>query len=490
MTFNSEEIIGEVRAEFEQALALVSSEAAYQCTADQMERSIFKQLLKLGAQLLVLFFVLRAERSRGQQKKGANHNGKTVRYHQQRKRDYLSIFGEVPIWRAYYYEKGIGGVAPLDEELSLADDKYSDMVREMVEYLAAYGAYNKATEIMGRFFNLALSTATLQRQVLADGEEVAAFYEQKAAPAAESEREILVVQADGKGIPIINEERQPQPVRLGKGQKRGRKREAIVTSAYTIAATPRTPQAVLASYYKTANEQPTSDGHATPQNKAVWATLRGKDQAISDLAAHAQRRLGPHLVARLALCDGCEALQSRLIEKLSLHTLILDFIHANEYLWQVVNVLYGEESPQRLPWMISRSEKLLTSQTASLIKELRELAEQSTLSERQRDQLQRTANYFERNLPYMDYSHYLAQGWPIASGVIEGACRHFVKDRCELSGMRWTVEGAEQLLNLRAVAVNDDWDQFHKFRKVRRHAQLYNSPLEFPASAELLALAA
>jgi len=83
----------------------------------------------------------------------------------------------------------------------------------------------------------------------------------------------------------------------------------------------------------------------------------------------------------------------------------------------------------------------------------------------------------------MDYSTYLAQGWPIASGVIEGACRHFVKDRFELSGMRWTQAGAENLLHLRAVAENEDWDDYHHFRKRQRHARLYALP--FPELGSL-----
>jgi hypothetical protein len=104
------------------------------------------------------------------------------------------------------------------------------------------------------------------------------------------------------------------------------------------------------------------------------------------------------------------------------------------------------------------------------------------------EKLTQTANYFERNLPYMDYPTYLAKGWPIASGVIEGACRHFVKDRFELSGMRWTQDGAENLLHLRAVAENDDWDAYHDFRKRQRHTRLYDIPFPDQRALESLAL--
>jgi len=111
-----------------------------------------------------------------------------------------------------------------------------------------------------------------------------------------------------------------------------------------------------------------------------------------------------------------------------------------------------------------------------IIADFRALAQEHERTPSQCEKLLKTANYFERNLPYMNYSTYLANGWPIASGVIEGACRHFVKDRFELSGMRWTQAGAENLLRLRAVAENDDWDAYHHFRKRQRHLRLYDSP--------------
>ena len=99
--------------------------------------------------------------------------------------------------------------------------------------------------------------------------------------------------------------------------------------------------------------------------------------------------------------------------------------------------------------------------------------------------LTKVAAYLERNAPYMDYATYLAQGWPIATGVIEGACRHLVKDRCELSGMRWTITGAEALLHLRCVHENGDWDAYHAFRRRQRHQRLYAVPYPDDAATPL-----
>ena len=138
---------------------------------------------------------------------------------------------------------------------------------------------------------------------------------------------------------------------------------------------------------------------------------------------------------------------------------MLDFIHADEKLWDVANSLFGETAPQRTPWVESQTLDLLAGRVPQVITELRRLANPAEATTSQQTVLTQVANYFERNTPYMHYDQYLANGWPIASGVIEGACRHLVKDRCELSGMRWTQDGVENLLRLRAVAENDDWSR-------------------------------
>jgi hypothetical protein len=89
----------------------------------------------------------------------------------------------------------------------------------------------------------------------------------------------------------------------------------------------------------------------------------------------------------------------------------------------------------------------------------------------------------------MHYEEYLASGWPIGTGVIEGACRHLVKDRCELSGMRWSKEGAEALLQLRSVAENGEWNEFHAYRRAQRRVSLYGekTPAHRPIDLQLAA---
>ncbi|RPH56411.1 MAG: ISKra4 family transposase, partial [Chloroflexi bacterium] len=467
MTFNSAVIIQDIRTDFEKMLEYVTGEQARRATADATERGLFKMLIEMGLKLLTLFFVMRSQSASRESYKTAD--GRELRYHRDTKRRYVSIFGKLSFVRPYFYRKGTGGQTPLDAELSLGDDCYSDLVREVNDYLGVYGVYHKACDILERLLGLNLSTRVVQTNLGEDAADVSAYYAQKPAPVASSEAGILVIQADGKGVPMILEETQPDKVRLGKGEKHGRKKEASVTSVYTIEAFTRTPEQVVASYYdKISLSKPSK-----PQNKHLWATLDGKDTALNRLAEQVRIRLGSHIQHKIALCDGCEALQTRIAKYFSDFIQILDFIHANEYLWAVANALFGETNDQRFEWMRSHTLQLLSGQTKQLIAEFRSLATRPKTSQRKRTQLIKTANYFERNLPFMDYPTYLSNGWPIASGVIEGACRHFVKDRCELSGMRWLQNGAENLLRLRAVAENNDWDNYHAYRKMQRHHRLY-----------------
>ena len=118
---------------------------------------------------------------------------------------------------------------------------------------------------------------------------------------------------------------------------------------------------------------------------------------------------------------------------------------------------------------------MLSGNTQQIIDEFQRIANAPACRKRPKSVLLSTAGYFERNLAYMSYDAYLKNGWPIGTGVIEGACRHLIKDRFELSGMRWTVSGAESLLNLRSIAENDDWERFEVYRQKQRKLRVYGS---------------
>jgi hypothetical protein len=392
--------------------------------------------------------------------------------------------------RHYFHAAGQEGFCPLDAELSLPPRCYSDLLRDWAEYCITNESYDESIKVLKRILDLSVSKLALETGVQEDAADVEAFYEQKAVPPAQAEGAILVIQADGKGVPMVRAQPAPQVARRGKGKKRTKKKEAVVTAIYTIAPYFRTPQQVTEALLRelardaeipaTANSQPT---RPAPVGKEVRATLAGKDTAFERLTRRVAQREGSHIQHRVALTDGAAPLQRQVHDRLSRFTLVLDIIHAIEYLWDAANALLGETSPDRTSWVKEQLLHLLSGRTAAVIQILESHAQDSALSTSQRQALRTTIGYYRRNLPYMRYDLYLAQGWPIGTGVVEGACGHLVKDRMEQSAMRWTQLGAQAVLDLRAVRINDDWDEYQRFRRHCQHQRLYdNRPIAVPVA--------
>jgi hypothetical protein len=225
-----------------------------------------------------------------------------------------------------------------------------------------------------------------------------------------------------------------------------------------------------------------------PVDKELRATLAGTADAMSRLAQRVAQRDGPHIQQRVALTDGAEALQQQLMTHVPEYTLILDIIHATEYLWDTANALLGETHPHRTAWVRADLEPLLAGQTDAVIAALEAEGHAPTQTTAQRQAVRRTVGYYRRHRSYMRDDAYLARGWPIGTGVVEGACRPLVKDRMELSGMRWTQGGAQGVLDLRAGRLNGHWDTYGPFHRQHQHHRLYGWSASAPALAEARAL--
>lgn len=463
MPHNTNDMIRNARDEFEHLLDYMSLQAHSQTTAYQVERDLFRYIMALGRTLLALFFALCANRH-------AQQSRQQAALHSYKSRRYISLFGELTIERPYAWQHG-GGALPMDEALSLPEDAYSDLLREHASMLSSHMAYAQAGTFIECLLGLRLSASVLKRLVGRDAADVLAFYESQAAAEPAQEAELLVIEADGKGVPMRDSD--SSSVRLGKGQKRTKKKEAVVTGLYTSRPRVRSAEAVINSFFGQADgadgADPVESSEKGPSGKKLWATLEGKDTALERLAGQVERRDGEHITARIALSDGCPALQARLEAQFPQFTLVLDFVHVSEYLWKAANARFDERAALRVAWVKERTRELVTGQHAEVVAQLRA---SGCAVEAQ------VACYFERNGEKMDYAQYLARGWPIASGVIEGACRHLVKDRCEAGGMRWTQAGAEEVLLLRAVYVNGDEEAYHEHRRRQRHLRLYKSPLQ------------
>ena len=232
MTSNPEPIVQQVQHEFQNLLTYVTGPDARSQTAYTVELTLFRRLLALGAALLRLFFVTRAAGRPAEPVTAPD--GTRLTYHDQRPTTYYSVFGKVRFSRHFFTAPGQEGLCPLDAELSLPARCYSDLLREWAVYGTTDESYRESQTVLERILGLSLSVQALETCVTEAGEDVTTFYEQPADPTAPVPAgTILVVQADGKGVPMVQPPTQTPPVRLGKGQKRGKKKEAVVTGLYT-----------------------------------------------------------------------------------------------------------------------------------------------------------------------------------------------------------------------------------------------------------------
>jgi len=287
MSFNSEQIVQQIHRDFKDLVEYVTGEASQSRTAYEVELTLFRRLLALGAQLLRLFFVQRAAIRPSEPVHAPD--GTRLTYQGKRQTTYFSVFGKVRFRRHYFHAPGQKGVCPLDAELSLPPRCYSDLLRDWAEYCTTDESYDESNRVLKRILGLSLSKQALETAVQEDAVDVEAFYEQKAPPSPETEGSILVVQADGKGVPMVRDEPVAPPARRGKGQKKTKKKESVVTAIYTIAPYPRTPQQMADALLhdieenKEPEQTSTQPQRPAPVGKEVRATMKGKDFALARL---------------------------------------------------------------------------------------------------------------------------------------------------------------------------------------------------------------
>jgi hypothetical protein len=482
MSPTSESIAKNVREEVETLLGMVMNDGQERPTsADQVERHLWRGVLMLGRMLMQLFFTVCSEREA--RHKAIEVEGGRCAHMGQPSRPYVSLFGEVEVKRHYYWSPGAGGRYPLDAELSLPKRIYSDCVQEMMGGIEVWVPQDHTLGLIEQFFGLTIPKGSLQGSTADQARYVDAYYDQRAALATPDEDTLLVVTVDGKGIPMTRRDSPPPQARRSKGQKKTAKKEAIVTATYTVAPYPRTSDDIIQALLASAREiEVGSNPPARPSihGKQTFGTLEGKTVALDHLSTVVAQRQQTSIVHRIALTDGALALQQRTLAAFPDFTLILDIIHAVEYLWDAANTLLGETHPDRSAWMTDALRCMLDDDLERLLCHLDYQRTSPTLSSAQQKTLTTVVNYLRRNQPYMQYQYYLAQGWPIGTGVIEGACRHLVKDRFEQSGMHWSRAGAETMLHLRAVSLNGDWVDFQRFRRQQAHLTRYRSPYPEP----------
>jgi len=387
-----------------------------------------------------------------------------------------TIFGPIPITRLGYSRRRTSSIYPLDRDLQLPARCFSYELQKHSILAAVQGPFQESIDRIFGFSGVSIPKRSLEQILLDAAQDFDTFYAQRSLPTATTS--ILVAAVDAKGIPMVKPGGAKRTPRRSKGQKTNRKRMATVATVFARAPWVRTPEEVVESLFRNtpcpATIQPTlQPPPPRPENKRVWASLvKGKAAVIAEIAFEMHRRDPTRSKTHLALSDGERGLQM-LVDKTLDVTLILDLIHALDKLWKAAYVFHAEASLEAELWVRQRTLRILRGQVSGVVQGLRQSVTKLNLPDSQATTLSGVANYLYRNRHRMRYDHYLAQGWPIASGPVEGACKNLIKDRMERSGMRWTEAMAEAIVKLRAIYLSGDFDAYWPFHIQKDQQRLH-----------------
>jgi hypothetical protein len=476
-------------------------EAVGQKELHEVEQDVFRRVQGVGLLALEAFVDLTGS---GYEPGNppVTETGCPMRYKGMVDSPYVSIFGEMTIARAAYAHPDGGRFYPVDVQLNLPAHQYSYLLLKWMEADSAQQDFRKTVNRFNEIFDFSFFPELPQRQGLAIAESVAPFYDQQQAPRPETEGSHIALSADCKGVRILKREREaakeeaPAKPRRGKGEKPGIKKDAVVVTDFSFDPEARKPEEIVKGLLNLFTPQEKIQQRRDrksrrkaglpeprePFNKHVFATLDGKKAAFDHLLDHVKKRDPQGQKPLIALLDGDPYLEDRLLEELKTRTLfdrldalILDIIHASEYLWDVGTALYGEKGQRRIRWIEEKLDALLEGKVGYLIGGLRQVLtkNQYQLTPSQKKALKKTITYFDNHRHMMAYDIYLREGYPIATGLVEGTCGSLVKDRMEQSGMRWSIDGAQAVLAQRAVVKNGDWNEFWCYYRDSEKERLY-----------------
>jgi hypothetical protein len=301
--------------------------------------------------------------------------------------------------------------------------------------------------------------------------EVDRFYEEVTPRDLCPEGVVTVATVDKKGVVI----RKPHASRVDSGtasidpDKPGKKKMATVISTYVTPRHIRTFDDIVGEV----TDSGSPETKPKPQAKLTWGSLTdGAEKTMARLKKAVDQRMPEHSEL-VCVLDGERSLWALVYAYFPTAFFVLDIFHVLEHLGKAALLFHDEGSPQARQFVTERLRMLLQGRAGRMIGGLKQMLTKCELSNAARHSLGRVIGYLERNRKHMRYEICLAKGYPIGSGVIEGACRNLINDRLELTGMSWTLQGAESVIRLRAVHINKDWDAFWKYRRRLERRRLY-----------------
>ncbi|MFF0747448.1 ISKra4 family transposase [Streptomyces sp. NPDC004111] len=312
---------------------------------------------------------------------------------------------------------------------------------------------------------------------------------------------VLVLSVDGKGIvmrPEALREATRQAAakrqytfrtRLSAGEKTARKRMATLGAVYDCEPVPRRPHDVIAPPGGRSGDYTPRPG---PVARAKWlcgSVEHDAEHTIRRVFNHAEARDRDHRRCWVVLVDGApyqlDLIQAEArLRDVDVH-IVIDIVHVLEYLWSASWCFHAPGDTAAEGWVAAHALAILNGNATEAADAIQAEADQAELSAEQRRGADTCVRYLRTKNEFLRYDQALEAGWPIATGIIEGAARHLIADRLDISGARWGLDGAEAVLKLRAVAANHDLGPYWKYHLAEEHRRLY--PVHDQAKYTLMA---
>jgi hypothetical protein len=398
-----------------------------------------------------------------------------------------TVFGTVSVERLAYRAPGVGNLHLADAALNLPVERHSHGLRKLCMLESPRGSFEGAVDAIERQTGVRLGKRQVEEFAGLAAIDFEDFYENRR-PAQGKQGDLLVLSADGKGIvmrPDALRTRAPGRPRAGpaprprlSGEDRpNRKRMAEIGAVYDAKPAPRTAADILTS---AAPEGYEPEPGPVAKNKWLTASIvNAPAEVIKRIFDEAQRRDPKHRRTWVALVDGA----NHQIERIKFEarkrevkvTIVVDFVHVLGYLWNAAGCLYPNDDQAAAQWVHRQATRVLERRARKVAGAIRRQATNARLDPARRKPADEAAVYLTNKAPYLDYPTALTQGWPIATGIIEGACRHLVKDRMDITGARWGLAGAEAILKLRAIIANRDFEEYWKYHLAQERHHVHQA---------------
>jgi len=481
MTLNSfEKDIFNAKAKVDDIFKFIK-ENSEQIEAHKMEQHIFREVLLMGLSMMNTYFNTVETNDVGPSITG--ENGVELKRHSVKSRKYISIFGDLDVERQIYWAKGSGCIAPLDQHCNLPEQPYSYFLQEIINGFSVDHNFSEAQSKLRKLFQLDIGGRQIEELPSGTVEQYDQFYDQKPLPKVETEGSIQVLSFDGKGVPMIKKEAAKIKSRNGKGEKRQKKKEALVGVGYTVDCHERTAEQVAGNliYGKIPEGEGKTETIPVPRAcniRRIASLEKPKEEVVGVIMEEALKRNPGNIRPTVVLLDGSLYLK-KIVDKVMKghvpYTMVLDIIHVIEYLYIATHVFHKENTKDAKAFVYKLLLKVLNGKTGRAVGGLKQMVTKRGIGGPKAEAIGKVVKYLSNHKSYMKYDEYLSKGFPIGTGVVESSCKQVVKGRMEGAGMRWSMKGAEGMLLLRSILTSKDMGEYHKFRIEQEKLKLYKS---------------